>query len=106
MRPKRMGTNGSTRVLLASSNRLIGSGRSGSGDHAAWLERGVLLRNAFPAAERSAREVKLTSHPPDSVEGVVVVVLRFPLHPLVVYGSNRMAWCSWRVGQKQASDPG
>src|SRR6266568_1015159 len=37
MRPKRMGTNGSTRVLLASSNRLIGSGRSGSGDHAAWL---------------------------------------------------------------------
>src|SRR5215469_2472893 len=87
MRPKRMGTKGSKRVLLASSNRLIGSGRSGSGDHAAWLERGVLLRKALPAAERSAREVKLRSHPPDAVDRVVVVVMRFHLLPLGLFGS-------------------
>src|SRR5258708_28518029 len=79
MRPKRRGTSCCIRVLFASSKRLRGSGRSGSGAHAAWLERGALLRSALPAAERSAREVKRRSHSPGTLDGVVVVVIRLLL---------------------------
>jgi len=42
------------RERFDSSNKLIGSGRSGAGDHVAWLARGTLARRALPAARLSA----------------------------------------------------
>src|SRR5436309_14830741 len=95
-----MGTRFSNRVIFDSSKRPIGSGRSGSGAHSPWLDRGALLRSALPAAWRSAREVKSRVHSVGMVDGVVVVVIRLFLFLLLLTEAHELLLSMYLLGDK------
>src|SRR6266516_1732486 len=75
-------TSCACRETFCSSSRLMGSGRSATGDHSAWLERGTSLRRALPVARRSAT-LRTNSFPG---KGVYDALIFAPLAlPLAVY---------------------
>src|SRR5437667_12332496 len=78
-------TSCACRETFCSSSRLMGSGRSEAGDHSAWLERGISLRRALPAARRSAT-VRTNSFPGKGVYDALIIA---PLAlPFAVYAST------------------